>query len=138
MTFLPGPRLIVVDASSAVEMLDGAEAWVRRFADWVAGDTQLLAPGHFRLEVANALHKGQRRDPLLVVDGVRRVMDAGIASARDHPDALADIISLASRHRLTVYDAAYLQLALELEGELATSDKALARAARAEGLTVHS
>jgi predicted nucleic acid-binding protein len=34
-------------------------------------------------------------------------------------------------HRLTFYDAAYLELALRLSAPLATLDRALARAARA-------
>ena len=37
---------------------------------------------------------------------------------------------------LSVDDAAYLALALELEGDVATRDHALARAAGAEGLVV--
>jgi predicted nucleic acid-binding protein len=35
------------------------------------------------------------------------------------------------RHRLTVYDAAYLELALRADAPLATLDRELARAARA-------
>ncbi len=44
---------------------------------------------------------------------------------------------LAERHGLTVYDAAHLQLALDREGEIATVNQALGRAAAAEGLVVH-
>ena len=43
---------------------------------------------------------------------------------------------LAATHRITVYDALYLQLALDLNGELATLDADLRLAATAEGLTV--
>jgi predicted nucleic acid-binding protein len=35
-----------------------------------------------------------------------------------------------------VYDALYLQLAVDVDGELATLDRDLARAARAEGIEV--
>jgi predicted nucleic acid-binding protein len=49
---------------------------------------------------------------------------------------LAEAVELAERHRLTVYDAAYLALALDLDGELATTDRALATAGRAEGIEV--
>jgi len=43
-----------------------------------------------------------------------------------------DLIQLARRHRLTVYNAAYLELALRKGHPLATLDMALAAAARAE------
>jgi predicted nucleic acid-binding protein len=42
------------------------------------------------------------------------------------------LMHLARQHRLTVYDAAYLELALRKGLELATLDAALAAAARAE------
>jgi predicted nucleic acid-binding protein len=46
------------------------------------------------------------------------------------PDSDA-VIALARTHRLTVYDAAYLELALRADVPLATLDQRLARAARA-------
>lgn len=45
-------------------------------------------------------------------------------------------LALAHHHRLTVYDAAYLELAVRRSLPLATLDKALARAARAEDVEV--
>jgi predicted nucleic acid-binding protein len=47
-----------------------------------------------------------------------------------------EVMALARRHRLTVYDAAYLELALREELPLATLDAALAEAARREGVLV--
>ena len=49
---------------------------------------------------------------------------------------LSEAVELASRHSLSLYDAAYLALAVDLEGELATLDRALAAAATAEGVAV--
>ena len=43
-------------------------------------------------------------------------------------------LALAERHRLSVYDATYLWLAIDVDGELATFDRDLARAAAAEGV----
>ena len=45
-----------------------------------------------------------------------------------------ELMRLARRHRLTVYDAAYLELALRRGHPLATLDAALATAARAEAV----
>lgn len=43
---------------------------------------------------------------------------------------------LAERHRLSVDDASYLWLAIDVDGELATLDRDLARAAVAEGVAL--
>ena len=55
-------------------------------------------------------------------------------------DAEVDLSSawiLAQAHRLSFYDAVYLELAVRREAPLATLGKALARAAAAESLTIH-
>ncbi len=49
------------------------------------------------------------------------------------PDEAA-VLALARRHRLTVYDAAYLELAIREGSPLATLDTALMRAARGESV----
>ena len=45
-----------------------------------------------------------------------------------------DTLALARSHRLTSYDAAYLELALRRSLPLASRDQALQAAARAEGV----
>ena len=51
------------------------------------------------------------------------------------PDGPA-VMALARRHRLTVYDAAYLELAMRQALPLATLDAALTRAARAQSVAL--
>jgi len=46
------------------------------------------------------------------------------------------LLTLARRHRLTVYDAAYLELAHRDGLPLASLDRALRKAARASGVTL--
>jgi len=46
------------------------------------------------------------------------------------------VLALAARRALTAYDASYLALAVRLALPLATTDKQLAAAARAEGIAV--
>jgi predicted nucleic acid-binding protein len=48
----------------------------------------------------------------------------------------ADLMALARRHRLTVYGAAYLELARRRREPLATLDKKLAAAAKAESVAL--
>src|SRR5947207_11889830 len=64
----------------------------------------------------------------------RRVAQFAIA-VDDAPDQ-ATLMALTRQHRLTVYDAAYLELALREGVPLATLDSSLAAAARAEGVVV--
>lgn len=52
----------------------------------------------------------------------------------DRAPVEAEIFRLARRHQLTAYDAAYVELALRDRLPLATLDRALARAARIEGV----
>ena len=56
--------------------------------------------------------------------------------AKEHCKANDDMMRLARSHRLTAYDAAYLELALRKGAPLATLDRRLAEAARAEGVSV--
>jgi predicted nucleic acid-binding protein len=58
----------------------------------------------------------------------------GLPVAMDTDVEEEALMQLARRHRLTVYDAAYLELALRKGYPLATLGAALANAARAEGV----
>ncbi len=92
-------------------------------------------PALWWFEVRNILIVNERRGRLTVdhtATFLRALSRLGIA-VDTSPDEAA-ILALARRHRLTVYDAAYLELARREALPLATLDSALAAAARAEGL----
>jgi predicted nucleic acid-binding protein len=131
-------RAVVVDASAMVEVLIGDEMWTARLADWQDTGTQILAPPHFRSEVANALLVGLGFAPSDVIGRLQQLFQAGIDIADRGLVGLFDAIELAHRHRLSVYDAAYLSLVLDVDGELATEDRALATATLKEGVAVIS
>jgi predicted nucleic acid-binding protein len=93
-------------------------------------------PGLWRLEVANVLEMGVRRKRH---DAAFR--DATLADLAQLPiqvDAETDqhawgaTLHLAERHQLTLYDAAYLELALRRDLPLATLDEDLRQAANTE------
>jgi predicted nucleic acid-binding protein len=95
-------------------------------------------PGLWRWEIANVLHLNVRRGRH---DGVFR--DGALSSLALLPvrvDAEADrqawsaTLHLAERHRLTVYDAAYLEIAWRRKIPLATLDRELRAAASGEGV----
>ena len=132
---------IVIDASCVLATMlpDETDSYAARAMGLVAkGGAR--APSHWPLEIANGLLMAQRR---------RRITNAmrldSLADAQALPIELDDQTSgvvwsaasaLAARHNLSVYDAAYLELAMRLRLPLATLDRDLRKAAKAEDVTV--
>ncbi len=93
-------------------------------------------PALWRLEVANVLEMGVRsrrnsgafRDATLADLALLPIQ----VDAETNRQAWGPTLRLATRHRLTLYDAAYLELAKRRELPLATLDAELRGAARAE------
>jgi predicted nucleic acid-binding protein len=137
MSILMAPRAAVVDASAAIDTALGEEPWAAHLERLVRERVMLFAPVGFPLEVANGLLVGQRRGTAEVRAHLRSMAALEIELSDLSAERIGECITLAAHHGLTLYDAAYLHLAIELEAELVTGDKALARAARAEGLIVH-
>lgn len=99
-----------------------------------------VAPTLWPLEVLNALVMAERRKR---VDAAQRQRLTGFL--RDLPIALDDetaaqawsaIVQLAERHHLTVYDAAYLELAQRRGLPLASLDQELRAAADVAGVAL--
>ena len=132
---------VVLDANLLVALAtDAARARAigERFSDWVQVGQELHAPALAPYEVASAL---------------TRLIAAGRLAAEALPEAwtaiwrapiayhgLRDgtaVVDLALRlGRQSAYDAAYVQLAVELDSELWTLDGPLARNAAEHGLPV--
>ena len=94
-------------------------------------------PGIWWFEVRNTLITNERRGRLTTSDTAAFLRS--LARLRVTFDRSPDddgILTLSRRHRLTVYDASYLELALREAVPLATLDKELAKAAAAEKLDV--
>ena len=93
------------------------------------------APSLWWFEVRNTLLVNERRGRLTEADVaafLRGLSRLGVTLDRT-PDEAA-LLALARRHRLTVYDASYLELTQREGIPLATLDSELANAARAETL----
>lgn len=119
----------IVDASAVVALLfdeltrDSVVARLR--------GCSLHAPSLLVFEVANACLKKMRAAP-----GEREALLEAFSlldavSIALEPVNLREVITLAERAGLSVYDASYLVLALTLGSELVTLDAKLARAAEA-------
>lgn len=133
---MPG---FVVDASVSAAWLlpDEATDYTEAALAATAG-TDVWVPVLWQLEIGNLLLGAQRRRR---IDSAKRVELVGAAAAlrmrvdRD-PLSMTDIDSLAARHRLTTYDAVYLELALRRRMPLATLDAELLTAMDAAGVPV--
>jgi predicted nucleic acid-binding protein len=136
VTFQVGQAAVVVDASTAIKILQDHGAWGNRAEAWIRGGDFLLVPPIFRHEVANALLRSARlsRDDVLI--RLPKLEALGLEVADRGFSGLERSIELADRHGLTVYDAAYLELAIDVDAELATDDRDLRRAAQAEGIVL--
>ena len=130
--------MFVVDASVTLtwcfedETTDATQAVLRRLFDEGG-----VAPGHWPIEVANALWTAERRGRL--ADG--RLDQAHVVLRRLPVDIVAlDLEAaltahgVAKIHSLSAYDAAYLELARSRGLGLATTDQRLAAACRTVGV----
>lgn len=103
-------------------------------------DAGAEAPALWPLEILNALTIAERRgrirsDQRQRLSGFLRDLPVNV-DGETASRAWTDTSRLAVRHRLTIYDASYLELALRLSLPLATLDKDLSAAADAAGVAV--
>ncbi len=93
-----------------------------------------LVPSLWWFEVRNALIINERRKRLREAETTAFLNELKRFSiiTDTSPDE-RDVLALARRHKLTVYDAAYLELVLRHDIPLATFDDALRRACKAAG-----
>ena len=103
-------------------------------------DEDAIAPALWPLEVANALAMAERRGRLSWA-GLTRSLEllrqlAVEIDGETHERAFHDLLNLARSERLTVYDAAYLELALRHGVPLASKDVKLRKVAAGLGLAL--
>jgi predicted nucleic acid-binding protein len=94
---------------------------------------EAIVPALWWYELRNVLVLGERQGRLTERETARFLRDLSrFAITMDSLHSEIQIMTLARRHRLTVYDAAYLELAQREAVPLATLDEELAAAARSE------
>lgn len=134
---------LVIDASMAVAWLFSDErsqvpqTVLRRVAAEGA-----LVPSLWRLEIANVLRNAVRRKRCDSGYATRCLQRLGrlpiIVDPETDTQAWDSTRQLSTEHDLSVYDAAYLELAIRRRRPLATCDAALMEAGRKTGLDVLS
>jgi predicted nucleic acid-binding protein len=133
--------VLVIDASVALSWCfeDEATAATDALVLRVRGEGAIV-PSHWALEVLNALGVAERRGRIGRAEAtahVRTIEDLGVDVDEETPRrALRDTLALARAEKLSLYDAAYLELAFRRGLTLATLDRTLAKAATRSGVAV--
>lgn len=130
---------LVLDSSVTLAFLYSEEATpavLEVFKQVVAGGAWVTAL--WRLEVANVLEMGVRRGRTDAAFRNAALRDLALLPIRTDPEtdahAWGETLRIAEKHKLTIYDATYLELAKRQALPLATLDMELRAAAKSEKL----
>lgn len=131
---------LVADASVTLPWCfeDEATPWTDSLLERLRGTDRIVVPAHWPTEVSNGLLMALRRKripsgrPELFWENLALLpIDVELPLT---PSQSIEVLTLCALHELTVYDAAYLELAKRKGIQLATQDTALIKAARLEGV----
>ena len=133
---------LVIDGSTALGFLladEQAEASLQTL-DALENRISAFVPAHWCVEVANGLIMTERRKRASQADITEALnLVAALPVITDEETARrsgSDTIALARQYGLTIYDAAYLELAMRRGASLATTDRDLTKAAKAAGVSL--
>jgi len=133
--------MLVLDCSVALSWYfeDEQSPFVMQIMDRVIEDGAVV-PAIWRYEIANGFQSAIRRrriDALYRDESLKSLISLDIEIDAESLDQVwTRVAFLAGQYRLSVYDAAYLELAQRRALPLATLDEALAQAAREAGVVV--
>lgn len=133
-------KAFVLDASTALSLLlpDEHSSHAEKIYRLIESNAALYVPRHWLFEVLNGLLMSERRGRLSqpeTATALAQVQTMTLITIEEN-DSLKNTLALARQYQLTIYDAAYLELAMRLSSPLATADKALIKAAKAVGVGV--
>jgi len=119
---------VVVDASIIVKWFveeEGSDEAIKIRDEYINGDMKIIAPELINFEVLNALHyKG-----LFSEDELQRISEALDAFSMElhslRGEYAIKTIEVACKNNITVYDAAYISLAMMENTRLYTADRKL-------------
>jgi predicted nucleic acid-binding protein len=133
--------MLVLDCSVALSWYfeDEQSPFVMQIMDRVIEDGAVV-PAIWRYEIANGFQSAIRRrriDALYRDESLKSLISLDIEIEAETLDQVwTRVAILAGHYRLSVYDAAYLELAQRRALPLATLEEALAQAAREAGVVV--
>lgn len=127
---------VVPDVSAILgQALDDEDATFAEAVIVAIARDEAVVPSLFWYEIRNVLVMAERRKRIAAARTTAFLSDLALLPfAVDDLPREASVLDLARRRSLTVYDAAYLELAQRIDAPLATLDQALIAAARKEGI----
>lgn len=135
-------KALVIDGSTALGFLlkdEQGESSLNSL-DAIESGIPTFVPSHWCVEVANGLIMAERRKRASQADITEAL---GLVAAlpvfvddQTSQRAFSDTAALSRQYGLTIYDAAYLELAMRRGASFATSDNALIKAATAAGVSL--
>ena len=132
--------VFVIDASATLPwcLKDEESAWTVNLLRRLATGDRIVVPAHWPTEVLNGLLMAGRRKRIAQgrasafwteLAALPITVEAALTLAQSRA-----VLSLCEIHQLTVYDAAYLELAMRYAAPLATLDGALRTACELESV----
>ena len=125
---------VVIDASVAAKWIIPGEPWeaqARTLKEKIASlEIEAYAPQLLLYEVASVILKSVSAGVLKLSDGIEALKAMGRLGLNIQTISwsdLAEILSIASKTKLTVYDAVYLHLSKRMKAKLITVDSKLKR-----------
>jgi len=128
---------LVIDASlsSAWCFPDERTGYTNAVLQAVSSSMEGIAPRLWAYEVRNSVLMGMRRGRIDEADAKEFLGSLNDLSIRlSDPVSYDDVFKLAERYSLTVYDAAYLDVAIRERSQLASLDAAMCKAAVKAGI----
>ncbi|HEU5078776.1 MAG TPA: type II toxin-antitoxin system VapC family toxin [Opitutaceae bacterium] len=133
---------LVIDGSTTIGFLLKDEQGVAplKALEAIENGVVTFVPAHWSVEVANGLIMAERRKRASQAD-ITEALALVAALPVEYDDettqrAVSDTAALARQYGLTIYDAAYLELAMRRGASLASTDAALCKAAKTAGVRI--
>jgi predicted nucleic acid-binding protein len=133
-------KRLVIDGSVAVSwfLQDEHAPYAKEVRARIPDSDIVCVPAHWMLEVVNALLVAERRKRIAAADVNHAASILRQMPIRSDPETSdqtgGQTLELARQHSLSIYDAAYLELALRLGAALASLDEPLKAAAVKRGV----
>jgi predicted nucleic acid-binding protein len=134
--------IFVVDASAALAWCfeDEANSWTDGLFERLRHGDRIVVPAHWPTEILNGLLVAERRKRIKPGQSALFWDELARMTIETEPPLTAiqakTVLTLAEKHTLTVYDAAYLELAHRRQLPLGTLDADLRKAAQIEGVAL--
>ena len=100
---------------------------------------EIVVPGLWAYEVTNTLTISVRRNKLTVAETYGLIKDIQLLPIEfDKPttENLSSIFNIANEHNLSAYDAAYIELALRTNTQIASFDKEIIKVSERLGIKI--